>query len=82
MDEISLNQSDTTGQKPFKQFCEATSLHGWKFLSSDGTFRRPILKACWIVVVALSFGVACFFLFHSIKNFVSATVMTTQDTSR
>ena len=68
----------------FEQFCQATSLHGWKFLASNDeqTNKRPLLKIGWIAVVIGSIGVAVFFLTHSFVNFLGSTVMTTQDTTR
>ena len=74
----------STSSGCFQQFCQATSLHGWKFLANEDeqANKRPLLKAGWIAVVFGSIGVAVFFLTHSFINFFGSTVMTTQDTTR
>ena len=74
----------STSSGCFQQFCQATSLHGWKFLTNEDeqANKRPLLKAGWIAVVFGSIGVAVFFLAHSFINFFGSTVMTTQDTTR
>jgi len=63
----------------FETFCSCTSLHGWKYLSSN---VNRTLKLGWVLVVLASMGVASFFLSYSLNNFLSSTVQTTQDTSR
>ena len=63
----------------FERFCNATSLHGWKYLSSNVNLA---LRIGWVAVVLGSMGVAGFFLGYSCNNFLSSTVQTTQDTSR
>ena len=67
----------------FESFCQTTSLHGWKFLSSEENVNLnfPLLLG-WMLVVLGSIGVAVFFLSNSIIDFRSSTVQTTQDTSR
>ncbi|CAB4055949.1 unnamed protein product [Lepeophtheirus salmonis] len=63
----------------FEKFCNCTSLHGWKYLT---TGMNKTLRNGWIGVVFASMGVATFFLGYSINDFLSSTVQTTQDTSR
>ena len=65
----------------FADFCQTTSLHGWKFLRGGAPIRRP-LRVGWMAVVIGSLGVAIFFLSNSFIDFQSSTVQTTQDTSR
>jgi hypothetical protein len=65
----------------FDRFCTATSLHGWRFLCAKQGTSKP-LRIGWMAVVLASIGVAIFFLNHSIRDFCSSTVQTTQDTSR
>ncbi len=63
----------------FETFCSCTSLHGWKYLSSE---VNRTLRVGWVLVVLASMGVASFFLGYSFNDFISSTVQTTQDTSR
>ena len=64
----------------FDEFCNRTSLHGWKYLSDVG--ETWLLRVAWIAVVFGSMAVAAFFLGYSLYDFYSSTVQTTQDTSR
>ncbi len=63
----------------FERFCNCTSLHGWKYMSSH---VNRTLRVGWVAVVLASMGVAAFFLGYSCNDFLSSTVQTTQDTSR
>ena len=63
----------------FEEFCNCTSLHGWKYLASNVNYT---LRIGWVAVVLASMGVASFFLGYSWNDFLSSTVQTTQDTSR
>lgn len=63
----------------FERFCNCTSLHGWKYLSSN---VNTTLRIGWVAVLLAAMGVAAFFLGYSCNDFLSSTVQTTQDTSR
>ena len=77
--EADLDNNNATSTT-FDTFCNATSLHGWKYLSKSGA-NRP-LRVAWVAVVVGAMGVAGFFLAYSLNDFLSSTVQTTQDTSR
>ena len=62
----------------FERFCNSTSLHGWKYLSTS----EMTLRVGWVAVVLASMGVCCYFLEYSCSDFLTSTVQTTQDTSR
>ena len=64
----------------FEQFCNCTSLHGWKYLSNS--MDSLPLKSLWLLIVFASMAVAAFFLGYCSNDFLSSTVQTTQDTSR
>ena len=64
----------------FEEFCNRTSLHGWKYLNDVG--ETWLLRVSWVAVVFGSMAVAAFFLGYSLNDFCSSTVQTTQDTSR
>jgi len=68
----------------FRDFCQTTSLHGWRFLASPSgeSYGKRALLAGWALVVLASIGVAAFFLSNSVIDFLSSAVQTTQDTSR
>ena len=65
----------------FEKFCHVTSLHGWKFLTTEYK-TSTLLKVIWIGVILGSIGVAVLFLTHSVLDFTGSSVQTTQDTSR
>ena len=77
MEEEIIDDS-TKSQSSFERFCNCTSLHGWKYLSTS----EMTLRVGWITVVLASMGVASFFLGYSSHDFLTSTVQTTQDTSR
>ena len=66
----------------FEEFCNRTSLHGWKYLGDATTSHTWLLRVGWVAVVFGSMAVAAFFLGYSLNDFFSSTVQTTQDTSR
>ena len=74
------DSSETNFRSNFERFCSSTSLHGWKYLSSNNV--NAALKIGWIAVVLGSMGVAGFFLGYSCNDFLASKVQTTQDTSR
>ena len=77
-----LTAAEPSSSSPFSNFCQTTSLHGWRFLAEDNTAGPQALKFGWVLVVMAAIGVAAFFLTNSILDFRSSTVQTTQDTSR
>ena len=85
-DEEDVSEAAASGSKMsssspsnFEEFCNCTSLHGWKYLASNVNYP---LRIGWVTVVLASMGVASFFLGYSSNDFLSSTVQTTQDTSR
>ena len=79
IEEEILDEESEKSKSSFERFCDCTSLHGWKYLSSNVNIA---LRIGWVAVVLGSMGVAGFFLGYSCNNFLSSTVQTTQDTSR
>ena len=77
VEEEIIDDSNKT-QSSFERFCNCTSLHGWKYLSTS----EMTLRVGWVAVVLASMGVASFFLGYSCNDFFTSTVQTTQDTSR
>ena len=66
----------------FEEFCNRTSLHGWKYLGDATTSHTWLLRVGWVAVVFGSMAVAAFFLGYSLNDFCSSTTETTQGKSR
>ena len=62
----------------FEEFCNRTSLHGWKYLGDATTSQTWLLRVGWVAVVFGSMAVAAFFLGYSLNDFCSSHVQTTQ----
>ena len=77
VEEEIIDDSSKT-KSSFERFCNSTSLHGWKYLSTS----EMTLRVGWVAVVLASMGVCCYFLEYSCSDFLTSTVQTTQDTSR
>ena len=77
VEEEIIDESNKT-KSSFERFCNSTSLHGWKYLSTS----EMTLRVGWVAVVLASMGVCCYFLEYSCSDFLTSTVQTTQDTSR
>ena len=77
VEEEIIDDSNKT-KSSFERFCNSTSLHGWKYLSTS----EMTLRVGWVAVVLASMGVCCYFLEYSCSDFLTSTVQTTQDTSR
>ena len=82
---LKKNTSEPASPSPasggFEAFCHVTSLHGWKFLTTEYK-ASTLLKVIWIGVILGSIGVAALFLTNSVLDFTGSSVQTTQDTSR
>jgi hypothetical protein len=66
----------------FEEFCNRTSLHGWKYLGDATSSHTWLLRVGWVAVVFGSMAVAAFFLGYSLNDFCSSTTETTQGKSR
>jgi len=65
--------TEEVGRMTLSEFCERTSLHGWRYIFGD---KSP-WKYCWIAIVIGSNIIAGFFIFYATSDFTKSTVVTT-----
>ncbi len=61
----------------FRSFCEATSLHGWKYVSFETATNCE--RATWLLLLLLSLTTASFLVFRAVQDFLSHTVATNME---
>ena len=54
----------------FEDFCNNTSLHGWRFVPMT---KHPVGRTLWAFIAVSSIGVAGLFIHTAVKDFFSAT---------
>ena len=74
---VKFDRSQWGGGQKFSKSCQRSF-----WLPPRSKVVKGGLRAGWVLIVIGAIGVAIFFLWYSVDNFISSTVMTTQDTSR
>ena len=64
--------------KQFHEFCNHTSLHGWRYLA-DSKISHP-KNIFWFLILCISISGASFLIYHNTLTFRNATIITTVET--
>ena len=65
-------------KKVFSDFCESTSLHGYRYVMNVNSY---FVKFAWFSVISSMTTVGLFFLFLNTSNYIKSGLMTTIDST-